>query len=82
MNHKAGLKKELFTKGVTKQSVYFVGVNRNKKSLTCNLKTSQGLAIAKELVKTSDILIENVRSGLLCSAILWADSVNSKSLAS
>jgi succinate--hydroxymethylglutarate CoA-transferase len=58
MPHKEGVKP--YTASVTKQSTYFLGVNRNKKSLTLNLKTPEGIKIAKELAKTADVLIENV----------------------
>ena len=43
------------------ESAYFLCVNRNKRSLTLNLKSEQGLQILKELVRRSDILVENFR---------------------
>ncbi len=43
------------------ESAYFLCVNRNKRSLTLNLKSEQGLLILKELVRQSDILVENFR---------------------
>lgn len=43
------------------QSAYFLCVNRNKRSLTLNLKSEQGQHILKELVQRCDILIENFR---------------------
>ena len=41
----------------------FLSTNRNKKSVTLNLKTKPGRKILKNLVKVSDILIENWRPG-------------------
>lgn len=38
---------------------YFPFFNRNKKSLALNLKSEEGLAIAKQLIGTADVLIEN-----------------------
>lgn len=38
---------------------YFPFFNRNKKSLALDLKTAEGLSIAKKLIGTADVLIEN-----------------------
>jgi formyl-CoA transferase len=43
------------------ESAYFLCVNRNKRSMTLNLKSKQGLTIVKELICQSDILVENFR---------------------
>ncbi len=47
------------------QSAYFLSANRNKRSLTLNLKTEKGITILKELIKQGDILVENFRTGTL-----------------
>lgn len=47
------------------ESAYFMCVNRNKKSITVNLKHSEGIKIVKELTRRSDILIENFRYGTM-----------------
>lgn len=47
------------------ESAYFLCVNRNKRSLTLNLKSEQGLTILKELLRQSDVLVENFRVGTL-----------------
>jgi crotonobetainyl-CoA:carnitine CoA-transferase CaiB-like acyl-CoA transferase len=39
----------------------FQNLHRNKRSLTLNLKSTQGIAILKELVRRADVLIENFR---------------------
>ena len=42
----------------------YVFNNQGKKAITLNLKTPQGLQIAKELVVTADVLVENYSAGL------------------
>jgi formyl-CoA transferase len=46
---------------VKEMSAYFISVNRNKKSLTLNLKHPQGIEIFKSLVKQADVVLENFR---------------------
>ena len=41
----------------------FCILNMNKKSITCNMKSPEGLALIKELVKHSDVLVENLAPG-------------------
>jgi formyl-CoA transferase len=43
------------------ESAYFLCVNRNKCSMTLNLKSNQGIQILKELIRLSDVLVENFR---------------------
>ena len=47
------------------ESSYFQSVNRNKKSLTLNLKAEEGKSILRGLVEESDILIQNFRPGAI-----------------
>jgi formyl-CoA transferase len=47
------------------ESAYFISANRNKRSLTLNLKSEAGLAILKKLIADGDILVENFRTGTL-----------------
>ena len=44
-------------------SAYFVSVNRNKRSLTLNLKSAEGQGIARRLAAQSQIVVENFRPG-------------------
>lgn len=44
-----------------KESAYFISINRNKKSITLDLKKDQGKKIFKDLVKISDVVTENYR---------------------
>ena len=46
-------------------SLYFMSVNRGKRSITLNLKTERGKTMFKQLVKQSDILVENFRPGTM-----------------
>jgi CoA:oxalate CoA-transferase len=45
-------------------SAYYLGLNRNKKSLTLNLKEPQGKNIFMDLVKKSDVVLDNFRPGV------------------
>ena len=47
------------------ESTYYLSLNRNKKGITANLKSNEGQEIVKELVRNSDILIENFRYGAM-----------------
>ena len=47
------------------ESAYFINLNRNKRSLTLNLKSAKGKQILTDLVKKADILIENFRPGTM-----------------
>lgn len=44
-------------------SFYFASVNRNKRSITLDLKNSEALEVVYELVKTSDVVLENFVPG-------------------
>jgi len=46
-------------------SAFFMLANRNLRSVTLNLKSERGLEIAKRLVKTSDVMVENFRPGVM-----------------
>lgn len=43
----------------------FVWCNRNKKSVTLDLKSAPGLALARELIARADVLVENFSQGVL-----------------
>jgi formyl-CoA transferase len=46
-------------------SGYFVAYNRNKRSATLDLQTAEGKEILSELIRRSDVLIDNFRIGVL-----------------
>lgn len=43
---------------------YFLTLNRNKKSMTLNLKTERGRELFYELVKTADVVLDNFSAGV------------------
>lgn len=47
------------------ESAYFLSVNRNKRSVVADLKTSEGRRLLGELADVADIVIENYRPGVL-----------------
>jgi len=56
------------------ESVYFFCINRNKKSITVDMKDPRGKAIIRELAKRSDVLLENFKPGTLAKLGLdWED---------
>ncbi len=59
-------------------SGYFENVNRGKKSIVINLKDPIGKEILLNLIKTSDILIENFRPGVMKKLGLDYDSLHQK----
>jgi crotonobetainyl-CoA:carnitine CoA-transferase CaiB-like acyl-CoA transferase len=47
------------------ESTYFLSLNRNKESLTLNLKSKEGKEILWRLIARGDVLVENFRPGTL-----------------
>jgi CoA:oxalate CoA-transferase len=47
------------------QSGYFLRFNRNKRSVTLNLKSDEGRQLFADLAEKSDVVVENFRPGLL-----------------
>jgi len=47
------------------ESAYFLSLNRNKRSITLNLKSPHGQRVFRDLVPLVDILVENFRPGTL-----------------
>jgi len=46
-------------------SSYFLGVNRNKRSVALDLKSPEGAEVLARLVRDADVLVENLRPGTL-----------------
>ena len=47
------------------ESSYFMSVNRNKRSVTLDLKSSAGLEALRRLTRSADVLVENFRPGTM-----------------
>lgn len=50
---------------VGKESAYFMSLNRNKRSITMDLKRKEECELFKELVKHADVVVENFRPGTM-----------------
>jgi crotonobetainyl-CoA:carnitine CoA-transferase CaiB-like acyl-CoA transferase len=46
-------------------SAYFIGVNRNKRSLTLDLSREEGRAVLDRLIRGGDVLVDNFKQGTL-----------------
>lgn len=46
------------------QSAAFMAINRNKRSMTIDLKSEEGREVFYKLIETADILVENYRPGV------------------
>jgi len=46
------------------ESAYFLSINRNKRSITINLKSKRSKEIIQKLVANSDVFVENYRPGI------------------
>jgi len=60
----------------TKESAYFVGTNRNKRSVTLDISQPEGAEIARSLIAQSDILVENFKVGALAKYGLGYDELH------
>lgn len=45
------------------ESAYFIAANRNKRSVTVNIRTEEGQEVIRRLAEISDVLVENYRTG-------------------
>lgn len=59
----------------TRDSGYYASANRNKKSVTINIASSEGQSLVRELAKTADVFIENYKNGDLKRYGLDYDSI-------
>ena len=56
---------------------YFPMYNRNKTSVSIDLKSHEGVAIAKQMIASADVVIENFRPGAMAKLGLGYDDVKS-----
>ena len=47
----------------TAEAAYYLGTNRNKRSVTCDIAQPEGQALIRELVQRCDVFIENFKVG-------------------
>lgn len=57
------------------ESAYFLSVNRNKRSVTIDLKNTQGVAVLRRLLTVADVVVENFRPGTMASLGLGHEAV-------
>jgi crotonobetainyl-CoA:carnitine CoA-transferase CaiB-like acyl-CoA transferase len=50
---------------IANESAYFLGVNRNKRSLTLNLAAEDGRSVLSALLKNADVVIDNFKIGTM-----------------
>ncbi|KAM9216671.1 succinyl-CoA:glutarate CoA-transferase isoform 2-T2 [Dugong dugon] len=58
------------------ESTYFLSVNRNKKSITVNIKDPKGVKIIKELAAVCDVFVENYVPGKLSEMGLGYEDID------
>jgi crotonobetainyl-CoA:carnitine CoA-transferase CaiB-like acyl-CoA transferase len=58
------------------ESAYFLCVNRNKRSIVVDFKTVEGRNLLHDLVRQSDVLVENFRPGTLARYSLDFESLS------
>jgi crotonobetainyl-CoA:carnitine CoA-transferase CaiB-like acyl-CoA transferase len=57
------------------QAAYFLSVNRNKKSITLDMKSERGKEVLWRLIDVSDVVVENFRPGAMDRLGLGYDAV-------
>ena len=60
------------------ESAYYLCANRNKKSITVNLKSDTGRQLIRSLAQSSDVLIENFKAGEMTSLGLGYEHLKQK----
>jgi crotonobetainyl-CoA:carnitine CoA-transferase CaiB-like acyl-CoA transferase len=61
--------------GDDRESVYFLSVNRNKRSVALDLKDEDDVAFLRELIADADVLVENFRPGVMDRLGLGEDAL-------
>ena len=60
------------------QAAYFLSVNRNKKSMTLDMKSDRGKEVLWKLIEVSDVLVENFRPGAMDRLGLGYEAVKAR----
>ncbi len=59
-------------------SAYYVSINRNKRSVTLNLKSEAGRALARELAARARVVVENFKAGQMAEFGLGYDELRAR----
>src|SRR5690606_22484911 len=59
----------------TGEAAYYLGANRNKRSITCDLSIPEGQALIRELAARADVFVENYKVGDMARYGLDFDSL-------
>jgi crotonobetainyl-CoA:carnitine CoA-transferase CaiB-like acyl-CoA transferase len=59
-------------------SAYFLSANRNKRSITCDLRSDHGRKVALTLADRADVLVENFRPGTMARLGLGYDELSAR----
>ncbi len=62
----------------TGESGYYLSTGRNKRSVTIDMSRPEGVALIKQLLATSDVLIENFKVGSLAKFGLDYESIHAE----
>lgn len=60
------------------ESAYFLSINRNKESVTCDFKPTEGREVLEKLIATADVFVENFRPGTIDRAGLGWEAMHAK----
>ena len=60
------------------ESIYFLSVNRNKRSVTLNLRSEDGVALFLQLVDRADVLVENFTPGTMDRLGIGAEALRAR----
>lgn len=63
---------------VSGESAYFLSVNRNKESLTLDLKQRQAGVVVEALLERADVIVENFRPGTMERLSLGYDTIKAR----
>ncbi len=55
----------LLAQGASGMNLYFLAINRNKRSMTLNLKSAEGREVFLRLVRSADVVLESFRPGVM-----------------
>lgn len=60
------------------ESAYFLSINRNKESVTCDFKPAEGREVLERLIARADVFVENFRPGTIDRAGFGWDTLHAK----